>query len=226
METANKVIVTLILCFIFLSAFMTYLAVLVRALRIKNATLKNRLDLTEKDLKDSFDEHDRLKQIADKYKDHWFQADAKLTIHRAESAKILNTSTKNNSRLLIEISKVKEDNAKLFDIAKGAVAKLAEMNTEVDRIVGEKEEKTELRSVEFLTNKECIYLKNSKERDAILKLFKDVNYCWMGGVDVNNYKPKTPICVMMMADRLFVISRGKAKQLGMTIYKPSQFLRP
>lgn len=129
METANKVIVTLILCFIFLSLFMTYLAVLVRALRIKNATLKNRLETADKDVKDAYDSLDNVK--------------AEFDLFRTQSAKILNTSTENNSRLQIELNKAKEDNAKLFDIAKGAVAKLAEINTEVDRIVGEKDSSNE-----------------------------------------------------------------------------------
>jgi len=106
METANKVIVTLILCFIFLSLFMTYLAVLVRALRIKNATLKNRLETADKDVKDAYDSLDNVK--------------AEFDLFRTQSAKIINTSTENNARLQIELNKAKEDNAKLFDIAKGA----------------------------------------------------------------------------------------------------------
>lgn len=142
MKTINDLVIYFMCCFIFATLFITYLSVKLRAYRIKNASLTNRIEIADKDIADAYDEVDKLKQSVanarmriDEYKkDIAHLIDNKQILkqsfetHRTESAAIINQSAENNAKLVAEIESLKSDRQKLFDIAKGATAKLAEMN--------------------------------------------------------------------------------------------------
>lgn len=118
MKTINELGIYFMCCFIFATLFITYLAVKLRAYRIKNASLTNRIEIADKDIADAYDEVDKVK--------------LSLSHHRTESAAIINQSAENNAKLVLEIESLKSDRQKLFDIAKGATAKLAEMNVALE----------------------------------------------------------------------------------------------
>ena len=145
MKTINELYIYFMCCFIFATLFITYLSVKLRAYRIKNASLTNRIEIADKDITDAYDEVEK--------------ANIELTDIRTKSADIINQSAENNAKLVLEIESLKaneealklfyetqietlkSDRQKLFDIAKGATAKLAEMNIALEGLEVKEEKK-------------------------------------------------------------------------------------
>lgn len=223
MKTINELGIYFMCCFIFATLFITYLSVKLRAYRIKNAGLTNRIEIADKDVSDAYDAVERVK--------------LDMSFHRTESADIINQSAENNAKLVLEIGELKNelaskavfhkmkqrqlkdfferntlanirsikesyqnneealklfyetqietlkaDRQKLFDIAKGATAKLAEINIALEGLeIEEKDWSKEAFPLGYIVplNTEVVSLinyHNVKVGERGIKIFHGITY--------------------------------------------------
>lgn len=175
MKTINELGIYFMCCFIFATLFITYLAVKLRAYRIKNARLTNQIEIAYKDINDAYDEVNKL--ILDKIRsdemDRFYKELLQKNVEEfesfsTESAAIINQSAENNAKLVLEIESLKanedalklfyetqieslkSDRQKLFEIAKGATTKLAEMNVALEGLEVKEEPKNMLRVGDYV----------------------------------------------------------------------------